>query len=139
MPHASLQVYAQCKYENKKIGPKYIRELAGAFGKIAHDERGLGNTLALLCSSSNFTSKAIEAMLAFSGPMCLSVFKFPDTFSTSEPIDIQGELIQLIWNEAAGKILHDLDARVVHKKRGTGLVEQLRLFYQGRTLTPVKK
>lgn len=123
LPHVLLPVVLQCKHEEKKIGPKYIRELGGAV------EREQDATLAMMVSSSNYTSKAIQAMLAFRGAMGLCVVNVDGGGSS---------LKQLVWNAAAGELLGSLEVRLLHRKKGEEARQDIKLFHDGKFLKNVK-
>ncbi|KAI9099924.1 hypothetical protein DFS34DRAFT_579049 [Phlyctochytrium arcticum] len=84
------RVIVQCKKENKRTGPKYLRELEGTLGRESE------HTIALLASSSGFSDKAADFVHASKFPLALAV------------IDAKQELTSLMLNGALKRLIPDL-------------------------------
>jgi hypothetical protein len=83
-------VIIQCKAEKRPLGPKYLRELEGA---TASAETG---TLVLLATLSRFTEGARRVVMGSERAMGVVVVG---------GYEIGGQIVQFIWNGAAGRLL----------------------------------
>jgi hypothetical protein len=85
-----VPVIIQCKAEKRPLGPKYLRELEGA---TASAETG---TLVLLATLSRFTEGARRVVMGSERAMGVVVVG---------GYEIGGQIVQFIWNGAAGRLL----------------------------------
>jgi len=82
-----VRVFAQCKAEKKKVGPKYIREMEGVIHRHLNDSNP---TVALFISESPFTKEALLRTQSSSIPF----------FLLHLPSEHEDEIGSMIWNHA---------------------------------------
>lgn len=82
-----VRVFAQCKAEKKKIGPKYIREMEGALHPHFDDPKPM---VALFISESHFTKEALLRMQSSSIPF----------FLLHLPPEHEDDIGSMVWNHA---------------------------------------
>ena len=82
-----VRVFAQCKAEKKKIGPKYIREMEGVLHRYFDDPNPL---VALFISESHFTKEALLRMQSSSIPF----------FLLHLPSEHKDDIGSMVWNHA---------------------------------------
>jgi len=82
-----VRVFAQCKAEKKKVGPKYIREMEG----VIHRHLDNSNpTVALFISESPFTKEALLRTQSSSIPF----------FLLHLPSEHEDDIGSMVWNHA---------------------------------------
>lgn len=82
-----VRVFAQCKAEKKKIGPKYIREMEGVLHRYLNDMDPL---VALFISESHFTKEALLRTQSSSIPF----------FLLHLPSEHEDNIGSMVWNHA---------------------------------------
>ena len=82
-----VRVFAQCKAEKKKIGPKYIREMEGVLHRYFNDPNPM---VALFISESHFTKEALLRMQSSSIPL----------FLLHLPSEHENNIGSMVWNHA---------------------------------------
>jgi len=98
-----IRVLGQCKAEEKKMGPRYVRELEGVLGR--YNQRGAQATVGLVISQSPFTRATV--LCAFSSPIPLFLFHLPpeseaEMDSNSSDERGPGGIGSAVWNPALG-------------------------------------
>lgn len=92
-----LRVIGQCKAEQKKIGPRYIRELEGVLSR--YESSTVNFVVGLLVSESEFSRSTLLA--AYSSKLPLFLLQLP-----AEPHESEGteprEIGSAVWNPALG-------------------------------------
>lgn len=82
-----VRVFAQCKAEKKKIGPKYIREMEGVLHRYHNNPNPM---VALFISESRFTKEALLRMQSSSIPF----------FMLHLPSEHEDAIGSVVWNHA---------------------------------------
>ena len=82
-----VRVFAQCKAEKRKVGPKYIREMEGVIHRHLDDSNP---TVALFISESPFTKEALLRTQSSSIPF----------FLLHLPSEHEDEIGSMVWNHA---------------------------------------
>lgn len=82
-----VRVFAQCKAEKKKIGPKYIREMEGALHQHFNDPNPM---VALFISESHFTKEALLRTQSSKIPF----------FLLHLPSEDEENIESIVWNHA---------------------------------------
>ena len=82
-----VRVFAQCKAEKKKIGPKYIREMEGVLHRHLNDPNPM---VALFISESHFTKEALWRTQSSSIPF----------FLLHLPSEHEDDIGSMVWNHA---------------------------------------
>ena len=82
-----VRVFAQCKAERKKTGPKYIREMEGVLHRQLSDQNP---TVALFISQSQFTKAALLRAQSSSIPF----------FLLHLPSEHEDDIGSMVWNHA---------------------------------------
>ncbi|GJJ10421.1 hypothetical protein Clacol_004647 [Clathrus columnatus] len=102
-----LRILGQCKAEQKKIGPRYIRELEGV---LARHESSLNNpVIGLLVSESEFSRSTL--LTAYSSRLPLFLLQLPPEPETSENVE-PDKIGSAVWNPALGGLFKgDLEIR----------------------------
>jgi hypothetical protein len=86
----TIPMIVQCKAEQRKLGPKYVRELEGASLKEGPD------TLTLLATLSNYTKAAQTQVISSSRPLGLCVVG---------PANEGAQVTHMIWNGPAMQLI----------------------------------
>jgi Required for respiratory growth protein 7 len=128
-PHTNyaegIPVVAQCKAEQRPMGPKYLRELEGA---TAGEEPG---TIVLMATTGRTTLGARRVISACKRPMGIVVVI---------PLGDDSELRirQFMWNEAAQQILGpELSAKTItHVESEEAPLQYATLTWNDRTIKP---
>ena len=82
-----VRVFAQCKAEKKKVGPKYIREMEGVLHRHIDNQNPM---VALLISESHFTKEALLRTQSSSIPF----------FLLHLPSEHEDDIGSMVWNHA---------------------------------------
>jgi hypothetical protein len=82
-----VRVFAQCKAEKKKTGPKYIREMEGTLHRHFNDPNPV---VALFISESHFTKEALLRMQSSPTPF----------FLLHLPSEHEDDIGSMVWNHA---------------------------------------
>lgn len=97
-----VRIFAQCKAEKKKIGPKYIREMEGVLHRYFNHPNPM---VALFISESQFTKEALLRMQSSSIPFSLLHL----------PSEHEENIGSMVWNNAlsgtAGLLRGKVEAR----------------------------
>ena len=100
-----VRVFAQCKAEKKKIGPKYIREMEGVLHRYLN---GPNPMVALFISESNFTKETLLRTRSSSIPF----------FLLHLPPENEDAIGSMVWNHALsgtnGLLQGKMEARWEH-------------------------
>lgn len=98
------RVLGQCKAEQKKVGPRYVRELEGVLGRFEKS-----SVVGILVSESEFTRSALLTAYSSKYPLFLLRLPPPDELQIEEPHSLEGnsmvepiEIGSAVWNPALG-------------------------------------
>ena len=100
----SLYFIVQCKCMNKKLEPKYIRELQGTLVEqffksyLGRNER---TPIGILCSPLGFSTNTINSAVSSQLPLCLF------------QISLCGKLVNCLFNRKAEDIFLDCNLKLV--------------------------
>lgn len=82
-----VRVFAQCKAEKKKVGPKYIREMEGVLHRHLNDQNPM---VALFISESHFTKETL--LRTQSSPVPFFLLHLPP--------EHEDDIGSMVWNRA---------------------------------------
>jgi len=94
-----VRVFAQCKAEKKKTGPKYIREMEGVLHRHLND---LNPMVALFISESHFTKEALLRVQS----------SFIPFFLLHLPSEHEDNIGSMVWNHALSGVNGLLQGKV---------------------------